>query len=142
MTVKEETKQLSAGEYDTYAKIRGQTAYKNLEGLFNDSDYEKLSTEEKESVVKDIYNYSNAVAKTKVSAYELDGTPAKAKAAEDVGIEAYRYYLIKSRMDTDGNDSVTQEEAKKALDASGLSTSQKAYLFALQNKAWKDNPYK
>ena len=49
---------------------------------------------------------------------------------------------LKSGMDTNGNGSMTQAEAKAALDRQDLITGQKADLWNIINSSWKTNPYR
>ena len=44
-------------------------------------------------------------------------------------------------MDADGNDSVSQKEAKAYLDSQNFTREQKAQLWTLINSKWKNNPY-
>lgn len=66
----------------------------------------------------------------------------KTKQAVQSGISVDDYVSMKSSLDADGNDSVSQSEAKAALDSQGFTTSQKADLWNIINKSWKNNPYK
>ena len=63
----------------------------------------------------------------------------------DVAPAAYvRYYEIKAEYDTDGNGSMTNAEAKGAIDAiRGMTTAQRAALWQIVtgNKSAKNNPY-
>ena len=52
-----------------------------------------------------------------------------------------QYLAVRSQADADGNNSVSQEEAKKAIDASGLSRKQKSAMWQSFNSKWKNNPY-
>ena len=58
-------------QYEKFATTRGDIAYKNLEKLFADPRYKKLSDEDKVSAIIKIYTYANEVAKSKVSDYKL-----------------------------------------------------------------------
>lgn len=61
----------------------------------------------------------------------------------DVSPEAYISYREALLEADDGNGSITQDEAKAAIDWLPLSTAQKAALWQLQNTSWKywKNPY-
>ena len=61
----------------------------------------------------------------------------------DVSPEAYISYREALLEADDGNGSITQDEAKAAIDRLPLSTAQKAALWQLQNTSWKywKNPY-
>lgn len=66
----------------------------------------------------------------------------KVKAAHQSGLPVEDYVSLKSGMDSNGNGSVTQDEAKAALDNAGLSPGQKADLWTIIDKSWKKNPYR
>ena len=67
---------------------------------------------------------------------------AKTKTAvEDIGLTVEQYQAMRSGMDADGNDSVSQKEAKAYLDSQNFTREQKAQLWTLINSQWKNNPY-
>ena len=136
-----ETIKLNSKQYTQFAKTKGQTAFDILEAAVDSSTYKKMTDAEKAEFVKDVYEYANAKAKAEVSKYQLDGKNAKIAQAEAKGIKPVQFLTITGAYDKDGNGSVTQEEAKEVLDKSGLTKAQKAYLWKLQNKSWKNNPY-
>ena len=136
-----ETIKLNSKQYAQFAKTKGQTAFDILEAAVDSSTYKKMTDAEKAEFVKDVYEYANAKAKAEVSKYQLDGKNAKIAQAEAKGIKPAQFLTITGAYDKDGNGSVTQEEAKEVLDKSGLTKAQKAYLWKLQNKSWKNNPY-
>ena len=139
--VKGESVKLNAKQYTQFAKTKGQTAFDILEAAVDSSTYKKMTDAEKTDFVKDVYEYANAKAKAEVSSYQLDGKNAKIAQAEKKGIKPTQYLTITGGYDKDGNGSVTQEEAKAVLDKTNLTTAQKAYMWKLQNKSWKTNPY-
>jgi len=61
---------LTADEYETYAEVKGQTAYKNLEEIMRTEAYQNLADAEKAKVVKKVYDYAQQKAKAEVSDYE------------------------------------------------------------------------
>lgn len=77
-------------QYEKFATTRGDIAYKNLEKLFADARYKRLSDEDKVSAIRKIYTYANEVAKSKVSDYKL--TKEKAR-IERQGNNYYREVL-------------------------------------------------
>lgn len=52
------------------------------------------------------------------------------------------YVILRFSLDADGNGSVTQKEAKAALDGKDLSREQKGELWGIINASWKTNPYR
>lgn len=60
---------------------------------------------------------------------------------QHTGIGIAQYAEIMDGLDLNGNGSVSQDEARKVLDASGLSAAQKSAIWKTINKSWKTNPY-
>ena len=144
--VDNETKKFTVDEFRTYATALGQTSHEVLYGLTDSKMYRNADDADKVAGVDMAYQYARALAKTEVSDYELDGWIAKAHEGATVGLAPEDYILYKLACDlVEAGDSVTQEEAKKAIDSmDGLNKKQKAYLWQSQNKSWKadKNPYK
>lgn len=69
---------LTAEQYVKYATAKGQTAQKLMTALTKSSAYKAMSNADKVDAVSKVYEYANAVAKTKVSGYKLDGWAKKA----------------------------------------------------------------
>jgi len=67
-------------------------------------------------------------------------TYEKAEQAKARGISYKVFYRVRNA-DKDGNGRLSKEEAVNAIKTQNLTESQKAYLFELQNKEWK-NPFK
>lgn len=65
----------------------------------------------------------------------------KVKTAVKSGISIEDYMDIRGTMDGNDNGSISQAEARVALDASGLSRAQKDVMWRSINSAWKKNPY-
>lgn len=55
--------EMSAKEYTQFKKTYGQTAYKELEKLFNTKEYKNMNAEEKEKAITDVYDYANEEAR-------------------------------------------------------------------------------
>lgn len=143
-----ETIKLTVDEFQTYAATLGKTSHEILYELAESRQYRKADDADKVAAVDMAYQYARALAKTEVSDYELDGWIAKAHDAAAVDLSPDDYILYKlacMRVDADQNDSITQEEAKNAIDSmEGLTKKQRAYLWQSQDKRWSDkkNPYK
>ena len=117
---------LTAKQYDTYAKTRGDLSKKGLEGLFKDNYYKSLSDEQKVKVVEAIYDYAGNIAKTKViDDYELEFNDKKIQKLQNEGLDFYKYILLKKTADADGNDYTSNDELDKAIKKYGLSRWQK-----------------
>lgn len=63
---------LSGKQYVDAQKKKGQTAYNMLDQLIADKDFNKLSSEQKASIVSDVYSYANVKGKQEVSNYATD----------------------------------------------------------------------
>lgn len=133
---------LTAEQKTIYQKTTGSIASNEVERLLSKSQYRKLSEADKVDLLADIYAYANAVAKSEVSDYTLTGRNAKINDAEKGGVSVADYLLLSIFKDEDGNGSVSQDEMKNVLNQTELTDSQKATLWELQNKSWKNNPYK
>jgi ribosomal protein L17 len=62
---------LSPKQRTQYQKTTGQIALESIDNLLKNNSYTNSNSEEKAEVLKEIYSYANAVAKTEVSDYEL-----------------------------------------------------------------------
>lgn len=117
---------LTAKQYDTYAKTRGDISKKGLEGLFKDSHYKNLTDEQKIKIVEAIYDYATNVAKTKVlDGFELEKSDKKTQELEKSGLDFYKYIMLKKTADYNGNGYTTNDELNKAIKQYGLTRWQK-----------------
>lgn len=66
----------------------------------------------------------------------------KVKQAVSGGMTVDQYFSMKHGIDSNGNGSVSQAEAKTYLDKAGYSRKQAAEIWGIINKAWKRNPYR
>ena len=170
-----ERKDLTAEEYEQYARKLGTERYALLQEAMQTPAYRSMGDTEKAAYIADLYSYAGAVAKAEVSSYQLDGWQKNASTAQkDIGVSPAEYIALyqkygssimsgtgyektklavglgltvddyaglKSGMDTNGNGSITQAEAKAALDRQDLTTGQKADLWNIINSSWKTNPF-
>ncbi len=82
-------------------------------------------------------------AKDEIKTYARDTSKgADVLTAQKAGISPALYYQIKVTASTDGNSSISQDEAKAALEKTELTTKQKAIMWTLIDSTWKSNPYK
>ena len=95
------------------------------------SMYSSMDDSERASVVSDLYSYANAKAKTNVSDYDYrtNNTYKTAAKLEEAGISPVSYYIARAvtsveNADTDGSESVSKSEKKKALRNAGFSYSE------------------
>lgn len=138
-----ETKNLTAQEYVKYAKALGQNRHKMLEQAMKLPDYKAMKDADKADMIATMYEYANAKAKKAVAPkYTMTKAMEKYAEAEKAGISPAEWYMLRGGMDTDGNGSVNQKEAKTALDRAGLTRQEKAALWPLISAGWKNNPYR
>lgn len=138
-TVDGETNRLSAKEYTEYAQERGQRSFKYINELLSNSDYQKLNADEKVEVIQLMYQVANAEAKKEVEPdYDIPKTVIKAyEANKQAGILYGDYYLYKMGLDSNPN----QREVIEALNKTGLSKSQKQFLFEQRFPKSKRKPF-
>lgn len=70
-TVNGEKISLSIEQRNEYQKIIGDIAIKSIEDYIKTDDYNAMSDADKAEAIKDIYSYATAVAKARISDYEL-----------------------------------------------------------------------
>ena len=169
LTINNEDKNLTASEYEKYAKKLGNERYTLLKEAVNSDAYGELSNAEKAEFISEVYSYSKAMTEhdlfgkevnkkwyteAKESGnvlgairdhvlYTVNGNYSdKAKTAvEDIGITLDQYSAMRKGVDADGNGAVSQSEAKAYLDGQDFSRDQKSQLWKIINKSWKSNPY-
>lgn len=90
------TKHLTAQEYVTYAKAKGEYSYDYIKEFMEVSSYKKLTDEEKAEVIESLYRYANAKAKTTVSNYDLSKQFKTVSQWERNGKSAVDYYIYKA----------------------------------------------
>lgn len=105
-TVNGKTKYLTAEEYTEFAKDLGQTRYGILDKLLSDKRYKALSDADKADVIADVYEFSNAKAKSDISEYAPTSWVQKAM---DSGNAAD--YIISRRLDLDAEAKAKEEKA-------------------------------
>lgn len=125
-TVSGERKDLTAGEYLTYAKTRGQTAFNLVTEITGSTIYARMDDKTKAAVVAEAYNYANQIAKELVT----DGAATVDKWVQEARVDAAQYnipvstYLsasvavkgLSSIKDENG-ETVTNSKSLRVLDA-------------------------
>jgi len=129
-----EEKILSASEYTKYAQERGETAYQVADSIRNNPNYSNLDDTTKAEVIADAYAYANAIAKSKVSDYKLEGWMAKAQSSQ-IPIDEYiiqrnRYNNLEPVKDKNGKtiESAADAYRKYLLSNMDLTAEEKAAL--------------
>ena len=138
-----ERKDLTAEEYEKFSYTRGSLMHSNLSELTGSDSYKNLDDADKASVISDVIDLSNALAKTEVSDYQLDGWMAYAKGAVDAGIKIPDFVLIRSQTsglsgykDENGETVTNSSSVRKAyylLTETSLTPSQRSYMYDVLN---------
>lgn len=125
LTVSGEAVTLGADDYVKYAQQKGQGAYKRLTALTRDSEYKKLTNEEKVQCVKDIYTLTDQIAKSNVSKYEPESWVTKAIAGEKKGISATDYVIARAK--TSDVESLKDKNGETIANSKGLLVMEQIY---------------
>lgn len=88
---------LNAEQYAKLTGEKGTLALDAINALVQSSAYQSMTNDERVSAIKDIYDYSSALAANKVYGKELEGT---IKTVQESGIEPGLYYAYKELQDT------------------------------------------
>lgn len=126
------TKHLTAEEYVTYATEKGQTARRYTEALFAHPMYRSMDDASKADVLKYLYSYAGAKAKSAVSDYDYKASFQYKTVAklEEVGVDPVDFYLAKvvtsvENADQNGSGTVTKNEYTVALNQTDISQTDK-----------------
>lgn len=125
LTVSGEAVTLGADDYVKYAQQKGQGAYKRLTALTRDSEYKKLTNEEKVRCVKDLYTLTDQIAKSNVSKYEPESWVTKALAGEKKGISATDYVIARAK--TSDVESLKDKNGETIANSKGLLVMEQIY---------------
>lgn len=138
-----ERKDLTAEEYEKFSYTRGSIMYSNLSKLTESSLYKNLDDTDKASAISNVIELSNALAKTEVSDYQLEGWMADARGAFDKGIKIPDFILIRdgasqieSFKDEEGKTVTNSSSVRKAyylLTETNLTPSQRSYMYEALN---------
>ena len=94
-SVNGETKYLTADEYVTYAKAKGEYSFDYIKEFMDSSVYDRLTDDQRAKVIENLYQFANAKAKSTVSDYN----PAEVNTYKTVtrwernGKSAVNYYI-------------------------------------------------
>lgn len=125
LTVNGEAVTLGADDYVKYAQQKGQGAYNRLTALTRDSEYKKLTNEEKVRCVKDLYTLTDQIAKSKISKYEPESWVTKAIAGEKKGISATDYVIARAK--TSDVESLKDKNGETIANSKGLLVMEQIY---------------
>lgn len=116
-TVDGEDINLTAEEYDTYARTLGRTRYGLVTQAMQMPEYRRMSDTEKADYIGSLYEYANAVAKSEVSDYALDGWIANARTApQDIGVSPAEYIALYQRYGSSVMSGTGYDKVKEAVD--------------------------
>ena len=99
-TVDEKTKQLTADEYVTYAKAKGEYSFDYIREFLQCDDYGELNDKQRATVITNLYEFANAKAKTTVSEYDIFAKGGKYQTAakrERNGYSVVDYYVSNAK---------------------------------------------
>jgi len=136
-----EDKYLSADQYVTYAKAKGQNSYKLVQDAIKMPGYKSMSDREKAEFVTKMYGYANYKAKQSVFPSYTSDAYTKYEEAEAQGITPAEFYLYKSatsdlKADKDANgESISGSKKEKVIaainDMDFLSRTEKDWVYLL-----------
>ena len=145
--VNKERKDLTAAEYLTYAKTRGQTAYSLLTEMTESAVYNGMSDAQKVYAVEKAYDYANQIAKELVTSvapnkedrYKVENWVAEARTnAAEIGLDVSTYLTaygltkefvsLKDEKDETVDNSLALKKASAVLDIPGLTNEQRVAL--------------
>lgn len=89
---------MNSSQRAEYQKISGSIIEENVENLLDNSDYEKLSDEDKSSIIKSIVDYSYNKAREEVLGLEMSSTYNKINKYTEQGGNVSDYYLHKEEI--------------------------------------------
>ena len=121
-----ERKDLTAEEYEKYARKLGTERYSLLQEAMQLPAYKGMSAQEKADYIADLYSYAGAVAKAEVSSYQLDGWQENASTARrDIGVSPAEYIALYQKYGSSIMSGKAYEKTKEAV-ASGITVEQYA----------------
>ncbi len=125
---------LNAKEYEQFARERGQIAHKIMTEMIASDNFDKLSYDEMQELLKKAYEYSGAVAKQSASDYELEGWQLQAEKLEKKGVAISDFILYKHLI-TDKE----KEESIEVLQKAGMSYAQaRRHISSINTSFMKD----
>ena len=90
-------KDYTGPEYTTATRLKGQTAYNSIRDVMNSNTYNSMTPEEKRGVIKDIYEYSNAITRDELDdRYEVESWVTKVNnGVKETGMSAGEIMLYR-----------------------------------------------
>ena len=120
-TVNGERKDLTAEEYQRYAKTLGNTSYQLVKEGTGSAAYRSMSDSEKSAYIDRLYAYADQTAKSSISAYKMEPWVQNAKnAKQDIGVSPAEYMALYEKYGSSFMSGKAYEKVKQAVSA-GLS---------------------
>lgn len=120
-TVNGERKDLTAEEYQRYAKTLGNTSYQLVKEGTGSAAYRSMSDSEKAAYIDRLYAYADQTAKSSISAYKMETWVQNAKnAKQDIGVSPAEYMALYEKYGSSFMSGKAYEKVKQAVSA-GLS---------------------
>ena len=111
-----ERKDLTAEEYEKYARKLGTERYSLLQKAMQTDYYRSATSDQKAEYIADLYSYACAVAKSSVSSYQLEGWQKNASTAQhDIGVSPAEYIAMKQKYGTKYLSGDAYDKTKEAV---------------------------
>lgn len=111
-----ERKDLTAEEYEQYARKLGTERYTLVQEAMQTPAYRSMGDTEKAAYIADLYSYAGAVAKAEVSSYQLDGWQKNASTAQkDIGVSPAEYIALYQKYGSSIMSGTGYEKTKLAV---------------------------
>ena len=118
---------LNSSQRATYQKTSGSIIEEEVQRLLDNSEYKKLTDEDKASVISDIVNYSYNIAQKEVLGTEISQTYQKAYEYSQIG-DVSDYYTFTNSID-ESSAETKRNSIVRFLTASNLSDKEIATLY-------------
>lgn len=128
ITVDSQTKYLSAGEYLQYATERGQMREQLVTDIIGRDAYQDMGAAEQAAVIKDVYSYTDAIAKSHISEYEPSSWVKKVETYGVDPADAILYRAAKRALEDADVEGVTSELRSMLMEDTSLTSGEKAAI--------------
>lgn len=128
ITVDSQTKYLNAGEYLQYASERGQMRDQLVTDIIGRDAYQDMGAAEQAAVIKDVYSYTDAIAKSHISEYEPSSWVKKVEAYGVDPADAILYRAAKRALEDADVEGVSQELRSMLMEDTSLTSGEKAAI--------------
>nr|WP_325195170.1 hypothetical protein [uncultured Oscillibacter sp.] len=127
-TVNGERKDLTAEEYQKYAKTLGNASYQLVKEGTGSAAYRSMNDSEKAAYIDRLYAYADQTAKSSISAYKMETWVQNAKnAKQDIGVSPAEYMALYEKYGSSVMSGEGYEKTKQAV-AAGLSVDEYAAM--------------